>query len=117
MKKCLAFLLTVLFVATISVSAFAEPMRAPSANTGLYFSGTTAHCSATVRGANQQITVTMSLWDGNTCIASWSDSGKTLVSMSETCTVEAGKSYTLQVSGTVGGSPISATPLTKTCSG
>lgn len=117
MKKIIATLLTVILVVALAATAYAAPARAASINPTLSFSGTTANCKVTVSEFNKEITVTMSLWDGKTCIASWSDSGKSIVSMSKSCAVEAGKSYTLQVSGTVGGSPISATPLTRTCSG
>lgn len=117
MKKIITTLLVITLMAALAAAAYAEPMRAPSANPTLSFSGTTANCKVTVSEFNKQISVTMTLWDGKTCVASWSDSGKSVVSLSKSCTVEAGKSYTLQVSGTSGGSPLSVPSVTKTCSG
>lgn len=117
MKKIITSLLVVALLAALATTAYAAPMRAASTNQSLSFSGTTANCEVTVSEFNKQIVVTMSLWDGKTCIASWSDSGKSIVSMSKSCAVESGKSYTLQVSGTSGGSSISVPSITRTCPG
>lgn len=117
MKKIITSLLVAALLAALATTAYAAPMRAASTNQSLSFSGTTANCEVTVSEFNKQIVVTMSLWDGKTCIALWSDSGKSIVSMSKSCAVESGKSYTLQVSGTSGGSSISVPSITRTCPG
>lgn len=117
MKKIITTLLVITLMAALAAAAYAEPMRAPSASPSLSFSGTTANCKVTVSEFNKQISVTMTLWDGNTCIATWSDNGKSAVSLSGSCAVESGKSYTLKVSGTSGGSPLSVPSVTKTCNG
>lgn len=117
MKKIIAILLTLVLFTAFSTAAFAEPVRAPSSSCNLSFSGTTAQCTAKVSDFGKEIKLTMSLWDGMTCLVMWSDSGTSTVSMSETCTVEAGRSYTLQVGGTVGGQALKTVSVTRTCPG
>lgn len=117
MKKIIAILLTLVLFTVFSATAFAEPMRVSGANPVLSFSGTTANCGASLTASGKEIKLTMSLWDGMTCLVMWSSSGTSTVSMSETCTVEAGKSYTLQVGGTVGGQALKTVSVTRTCPG
>ncbi len=115
MKKIISFILIAIILVSVPVVAFAEPMRIPSASTSLSFDGTTAYCGATLVEANKMIEATMSLWDGGTCLASWAGRGKSVVSLSGSCEVESGKTYTLQVSGTIDGGTFSAPPMSRTC--
>ena len=56
----------------------------------------------------------MTLWQGNTQIASWIGTGSSLVQMSEQCTVVKGQTYTLKVSFTVDGKAQPDQSTTKT---
>ncbi len=63
----------------------------------LTFSGTTAICTAYVKSSTDRIQVTMKLWDGNSCVKSWSSAGNSRISLQQTTTVTKGKSYTLTI--------------------
>ena len=76
-------------------------MREPS----LRIDGTTAYCSVDYYSGNRDATVsvTLTLKQGSTTIDSWSNSGKGLVIISETATVQKGKTYDLVMNSTVNG--------------
>lgn len=84
---------------------FAADVRAITGRPNLRINGTTAYCEATYRSGNKdtEISVTLTLKQGNDIIDSWSGSGKSLVIISETCTVEKGKTYDLILNATVDG--------------
>lgn len=112
MKKFAA--LTVLLVLLFSIATvYAANPRAVTAQPVLSFSGTTANCSVSVTTYGN-IDVTLSLWQGNTLVDSWSESGFSIVSINESCTVAKGKTYKLTVSGTAGGQTISGS-VSKYC--
>lgn len=115
MKKVISLLLVLVMLMAVSVTAFAAEPRIVGASPSLYFTGTTAHCEVTIMEVNKQIIASMTLWDGNDCIAIWPGSGTSVVEITGTCTVETGKTYTLKVTGTSGGKTISVEPVTATC--
>lgn len=80
----------------------------------LTFDGTTATCTFTVLETGSNIKVTMTLWQGNTIIETWTKEASSIVRMNEQCTVSKGKTYTLEVSYTVNGSPKPGQSITKT---
>lgn len=97
MRKLSLFLAIILIVAMpLSVSA---ATRATTVNPTIGFSGTTAECEVTVFGnyATDYIEVTMKLMRGNSCIATWSDSGYGYVYMYEEANVVRNVTYTLVV--------------------
>ena len=71
----------------------------------LRINGTTAYCGVDYHSGNSNvsISVTLTLKQGNTTIDSWSDSGKGFVIISETATVQKGKTYDLVMNATVNG--------------
>ena len=81
----------------------------------LTFSGTTATCKVSVCQPGKTISATLELWHGSTCIASWSDTDTSHLVISKTKTVVSGQTYTLKVSGTIGGVPFTGTNVTGTC--
>ena len=112
-KRLFSFVLVLTVLTLVSVAALAA-ILAPGAAPNLSFSGTTANCSVTVKGSGT-INATLELWQGSTLVASWSGSGTNRVRINGSASVSHGQTYTLTVSGTVGGVAIQATPVTKTC--
>lgn len=111
------FPLTVLLLLIFTVSAQATVLRAASANPILKFDGTTAVCSVNYRAANSkdQVKVTLTLYQGNTYVDSWSDSGTYRVSLSGECAVKSGKSYKLVMTHSVNGITKPAVTVSNTC--
>lgn len=112
-KRLFSFTLALTLLLLFSAPVFAAT-QANRVTPNLSFSGTTANCSVTVKGSGT-INATLELWQGSTLVASWSGSGTNRVSISGSASVSHGQTYTLTVSGTVGGVAIQAVPVTKTC--
>ena len=112
MKKRIIILVVALcFLLSNPVCAAMKKTYVPS----LTFNGTTANCYISVTEIGKSINITLELWHGNTLVDSWSKSGTTYVRIDEYCTVTSGYTYTLIVTGTIGGTTISCTPVTNTC--
>lgn len=114
MKK--RFLL--LFLVVTMVLAMPVQARVPSASPSLSFSGTTANCSIKVVGdkSTDEISVTLELWRGTTCLASWEDSGTGRLSMNETETVTKGYTYKLTADVTINGKTLPQVEVSARCS-
>ena len=113
MKKRIAIVILVFaLVSMFTIPAFAA---AKAARASLTFSinGTTATCKLKVTDMGKYIDATMELWQGSTFITSWSASGYSSVSLSETYTVTSGLTYTLKGYGTSGGVSFTAPEITK----
>lgn len=109
MRKLALFLAIILIVAMpLSVSAAS---RATTISPNIGFSGTTAECETTVFGnyATDYIEVTMKLMRGNSCIATWSDSGYGYVYMYEEASAVKNVTYTLVVEVKI--NSVSLTPV------
>lgn len=115
MKKVISLVLVILMLSALSITAFAAEPRVAGANPSLTFTGTTANCKVTIIEANKKITATMSLWQGDTFVDSWSGSGTSVVKITGSCEVEPGKTYTLKVSGTSGNTTLFVDPVSATC--
>jgi hypothetical protein len=114
-KLVMSIVLCSVLVFSINGKAFAAgPKRAPVTHLSLTFSGGQAHGSGSVISANQSINATLTLKWGSTVIGSVSGSGTSVVSLSDDWGVESGKTYTLYLSGTIGGVPFEASPVTRT---
>lgn len=113
MKRLFSVALVLTILAVFSAAALAATQATVYAP-NLSFSGTTANCTVTVKESGT-INATLELWQGSTLVASWSGSGTNRVRISGAASVSHGQTYTLTVSGTVGGVAIQATPVTKTC--
>ncbi len=85
--------------------ALASDIRGITYSPNLTIDGTTAYCEVRYRAGNNdtQISVTLTLKQGSTTIDSWSDSGKGFVIISETASVQKGKTYDLVMNATVNG--------------
>lgn len=84
MKK-VVFAALLLFLIAIPVSAQAT-QRSTASIPSITFSGTTATCTVSVNGdsANDSISLTAKLYQGNKCIATWTDSGNGKLRFSRT---------------------------------
>ena len=115
MKK-VVFTALFLFLIAIPVSAQAA-QRSTASIPNIAFSGTTATCTVSVNGdsANDSISLTAKLYQGNECIATWTDSGNGKLRFSRTKTVQSGKTYKLTADVTINGTALGTTSATGTC--
>ena len=113
-KRVVPLFIALVMILSISANAATVP-RANNIDLALSFCGTTGNCAVLVTSPTKQIDVTLSLWQGNILIDSWSGSGTTVVSVQGTASVVKGRTYTLQATGTVDGEPITVVPVTRTC--
>lgn len=105
MKRLADFTVLLIFLLCSATVYAAEP-RAVTVRPILSFDGTTANCEVSVTTYGD-IDIILSLWQGSTLVDSWSGSGFSIVSISESCTVTKGKTYKLTVSGTAAGQTVS----------
>lgn len=113
-RRIVPFVLVLILAISLCTTAFAAA-RAVTVIPTLSFSGTTANCSVNATKLGKEISLTLELWCGKTLIDSWSDSATSRLTISESHRVVSGKTYTLKVTGTIGGEAISSTPVTGTC--
>ena len=115
MKRVFALAVPVLLLLTLSGQAL-QP-RAVKVEPVLDFNGTTATCSVSFKADNatDKVSVTLTLYQGNTYVDSWSDSGTWRVSISESCKVESGKTYRLVLTYSINGAAQPAKAVTGTC--
>ena len=115
-KKWL-FVMAVVMVVCSTFSSLAASPRIVSIVPKLTFSGTLANCSATViaNSSADEIEITVKLWQGTTCLKTWSDSGNGYLSFKETKTVTSGKTYKLTVDATINGAKQSTASVSAKC--
>ena len=114
MKACKKTMILLLLISVLSSTAMAAE-RADQTPI-LSFNGTTADCSVQIRARGKYIDATLELWQGSTMVDSWHNSGYNSVYIHGThsnCTP--GVTYTLIVTGTIGGVAITCTPVTGSC--
>ena len=101
----------------LSVSVQAMENRAIHPFLSLSFSGTTANCFATCRSGNSsdRFAMTLILEQGGVEVDSWSASGYGQVTISETCPVTKGKTYTLVLELSINGEPQDPVSTYATC--
>lgn len=109
-KRMIPIMLLVVSFLTVTVSA-----RAIIGNPSLSFSGTTAHCEVGIRSYGDEISVTLELWEGDTRVDSWSNSGVSEVSIVETYRATRGERYTLKGHCTINGTYYSLQSAYGTC--
>lgn len=109
--------LVMLLLLTLSVTAHAAQPYILTANPDLSFYGTTAECSVSCRGetTTDKIEATLTLYQGNTVVDSWSTSGTFRATISEECTVKRGTTYKLVLTWSVNGVPQSTNSVTGRC--
>ena len=110
-KRVLSLVCVLCIVFSVPVHAVTKKVYVPN----LSFNGTTAHCYISVTDWGKEIDITLELWNGSTLVHSWSDNGTTQVIINDYSPVVSGYTYTLLVTGTIGGVPINCMPVTDTC--
>lgn len=112
-RRVIALLLCVVMLC--GTTALAADTRSISSSPELTFDGKTALCVFACSSFGDTITVTMKLWQGNTLVKSWVQTGTSSISISKTCEVSRLKMYTLEVSGTCGGVAFGPVSVSKRC--
>ena len=112
-----ALSMALVFMMILSLSVQATQTRAIRATPQITFSGTTATCMADCKSSdtNDKIAATLTLYQGNTYVTSWSDSGNGRVLISKTRTVSSGQSYRLVLTYSVNGVSQPSVSVTNTC--
>ena len=103
------------FVLMLSTVASAAEARAAKAVPSLSFEGTTANCAVSITDLGGEIKATLTLWNGNRVIDSWSGEGTSILHINGSCVVVKGVSYTLRVTGTIDGVPFETSAVYGTC--
>lgn len=112
-RRVIALLLCAVMLS--GTTAFAAETRGISSSPELTFDGATALCKFEYSSLGDTITVTMKLWQGDTLVESWTQTGTSEIIMSKTCEVSRLKTYTLEVSGTCGGVAFGPVSVSKRC--
>ena len=107
--------LVLVFILILSLSANAAEPRANLVIPNLSFEDTTANCSVTITAPGKEIKATMSLWYGNRLVDSWSGTAISALFLSGSAQVVDGRTYTLTVTGTIGGVAFEAESVSATC--
>ena len=104
-----------LLIMMLSLSAQAAEMRVITASPYLTFNENTATCMADCKSTNpsDKVSATLTLYQGSTCVTSWSGSGhgrviiniisRQIFIISKSCTVKSGMEYKLVLSYSVNG--------------
>ncbi len=116
MKKR-SFALAIPLLLILTLSAQAAEFRIAGSIPELYFDGTTAVCSVSCRADNakDKVEATLTLYQGETYVDSWSNSGTGRVFVSGSCEVESGKSYKLVLAYSINGVAKQSVTTTGTC--
>lgn len=116
MKRTIAIILAMIML--LSVSVFALEVRLVPVDVNLSFNGTTANCemSATASNMNQQISATIKLYRGTTCLHTWNVSDYGTLDFAETWTVSKGYTYKLTADVTINGTTYPTVSTSQTCS-
>lgn len=119
MRRRISFVFVpVLLVCILSVQAtHAAEQRVAGGRPKLLFQGTTAICSVICQGdlATDSIDATLTLYQGSTCIDSWSKSGTRKVTLYGECKVQSGKTYRLEMTYSINGVEKPVVSITDTC--
>lgn len=102
-KRTVSLLLIVVLLLSMTAYAVAQ---AATISPLLEFDGKTANCYVDVIGnkSTDKIEVTATLWRGNTCLETWTETGYEMVYLSESKDVSIrGVTYTLKADVTING--------------
>lgn len=117
-KRILSACVPLLLVCILSAQAVqATGQRVANRRPDLFFQGTTAICSALCRGdkATDKVEATLTLYQGNTYIDSWSESGTWEVMTYGECKVQSGKTYRLELAYSINGVSKPVISASNTC--
>lgn len=116
MKK-IALILVIVILMNIPVTANAATTRSVGIMPNLQFENKTANCVVYITGnsMNESIDITVKLWYGNRCVATWTDSGKGILHFSDTYNVADKGEYQLSVDAIIGGKKYDTVSVKNTC--
>ena len=105
MKNRISSVLVLLLVCILSAQAVQATGQKMDMKPVLSFNGTTATCSGVCRGnaSTDIVDITLTLYQEETCIDSWSSSGTGRAILSEECKVISGKTYRLEMVCSING--------------
>ncbi len=114
-KRVFAMAIPVLLILTLTAQA--ADLRLVRINPELYFDGNTATCSVFCRAdkATDKVDVTLTLYQGETYVDSWTNSGTGGVFVSGSCDVKSGKAYKLVVDYSINGTSQQPKTTSGTC--
>ena len=110
--------LSCLLALVFTMKIYAAESRVAGQMPILSFSGTTAYCYVECKAGNtsDEIAAKLTLYQGTTCVDSWSGTAKGRVLISGSCEVKSGKSYRLTLTYSVNGISKPAVSTTAVCS-
>lgn len=116
-RRIIALALVFPLMLALTMPAFAVELRAARYIPSLSFNGNTATCSASCQANNlkDEIEATLTLYQGEEYVDSWSDSGTFSVFISESCKVESGKTYRLVLEYSINGESKRPVSVSATC--
>lgn len=116
MKKRVVALI-VPFLLILTISAQAAESRSIRIKPELYFGVNTATCSVSLKADNakDEVEATLTLYQGEKYVDSWSNSGTGRVFISGSCAVVSGKSYKLVLDYSINGVSQQSETTTGTC--
>lgn len=116
-KAVFAFVLAIPLVLILTLSAQAAEPRIEGGTPVLYFDGATATCSVSCRANNakDKVEATLTLYQGDSFVDSWTNTGTGSVFISGSCAVKSGKSYKLVLEYSINGIARQAKTITGTC--
>lgn len=122
MKKRFCSLAAVLLlVLSMAVPAGAAEPRAVAPKPTLTFDGTTATCEVNIvaDSSSERIEATVKLWQGGTCLKTWTDSATQYLRFSESTStgIQAGKSYQMTVDYIIAGKSYPRVSASAVCRG
>lgn len=118
MKKSITVSLSLLILLLcVPLTTYAATARLSAIFANISFTGTTANCSATILAddSSDTISATMKLWNGSTCLATWTGTGKGSLSMAKSKAVTSGLEYKLTIDAVIDGSKFGTVSKFGTC--
>ena len=96
-RRILVFLIVTLIFASMPIYALANTSRIIVVTPTLSFTGTTANCSlhVTANYLSDEIDAVIKLWDGSTCLKTWTATGTGVLVFSDSYEVTWNREYTL----------------------
>ena len=117
-KRIVSAFVPLLLVCILSAQAVqATRQRVAGGEPDLFFQGTTAICSAICQGDTKtdKITATLTLYQGDTYIDSWSKFGTRKITLYGECKVTPGKTYRLELAYSINGVDKPVISASNTC--
>lgn len=116
MKK-VALLAALLVVLAMPMQTQAATVRASKIFPSITFDGRTAVCAVTIiaDNAGDEISISVKLWQGSTCLETWDDSGAGHMNFSATKIVSSSGQYNLTADVTIDGVTLPTASATAYC--